>query len=86
VVEVSVDGGKLKTRFDGFDERIIRSERIDCGRVTLTEGPHRLRFTAVAKDPRATHYHFAVDCLELLPEDGSPGEASWTSNDARKEP
>jgi hypothetical protein len=69
-VEVSVDGQRIGPRFDSFHEEIVRSEKFDFGTLALQEGRHRLRFTAVGKNPRASQYHFAVDCLELLPAPG----------------
>jgi hypothetical protein len=68
VVEVAVDGRRVGQPFDGFAERVVRAGKTDFGPVALQEGRHRLRFTAVGKNPRATAHHFAVDCLELLPE------------------
>jgi serine/threonine protein kinase/WD40 repeat protein len=73
LVEVSVDGRRLGPRFDGFAEKIARSTKTDFGTVALGEGPHRLRFTAVGKNPRAAGCHLAVDCLELLPADDEGG-------------
>jgi hypothetical protein len=73
VVEVSLDGRRVGGRFDGFHDTVVRSERTAFGTADLGEGRHRLRFTAAGKGPRATACHFAVDCLELLPADGSPG-------------
>jgi WD40 repeat protein/tRNA A-37 threonylcarbamoyl transferase component Bud32 len=67
LVEVSVDGKKRDRRFDGFHEKVVRSGKIDFGTLRLSKGRHRLRFRAVGKNPRATGFHLAVDCLELLP-------------------
>jgi hypothetical protein len=71
VIDVSLDGRRLGNPFDSFHDPIVRSEKIDFGTMDLDEGRHRLRFTAVGKNPRATHHYLAVDCLELLPQDGS---------------
>jgi WD40 repeat protein len=73
LVEVSLDGERLSKPVDGFHDSIVRSEKTDFGTMALDEGRHRLRFTAVGKNPKATQHHFAVDCLEFLPVDGSPG-------------
>jgi WD40 repeat protein len=64
-VEVSVDGRRLPQVFDAYHDTVVRSERIDFGAVALAAGRHRVRFTAVGKDPRATRHDLAVDCLEL---------------------
>jgi hypothetical protein len=65
-VAVALDGQPLGTPYDGFAPEVLRSERISLGTRALDGGRHRLRFTSVGKDPRATHAYFAVDCLELL--------------------
>jgi WD40 repeat protein/tRNA A-37 threonylcarbamoyl transferase component Bud32 len=67
VVEVAVGGKKRDRRFDGFHEKVVRSDKVDFGTLSLSAGRHRLRFTAVGKNPRASRSHLAVDCLELLP-------------------
>jgi hypothetical protein len=66
-VEVSVDGQRVGQPFDSFHEEIVRSEKIDFGTLPLQEGRHRLRFTALGKNPRASRCHLAVDCLEVQP-------------------
>jgi WD40 repeat protein len=66
LIAVSLDGKTLHTQFDSFRDHIVRSEKIDFGTMTLDEGPHRIRFTSVGKNPDATHYHLAVDCLEWV--------------------
>ena len=65
LLEVSLDGQVIGRRFDSFGEAVARSGRVDFGTLLLCEGRHRLRFTAVGKDPRSKGYHFGIDCLEL---------------------
>lgn len=72
MVEVSLDGRRFGEPFDSFHEATVRSEKIDFGPIDLHEGRRRLRFTAVGKNPRATHHYLAVDCLELRPLDWPP--------------
>jgi WD40 repeat protein len=67
IVEVSVDGKSRPSRFDGFHEKVIRSDKVDFGALRLAAGRHRLRFTAVGKNRRASRSDLAVDCLALLP-------------------
>jgi WD40 repeat protein/tRNA A-37 threonylcarbamoyl transferase component Bud32 len=74
LVEVSLDNQRLGQPFDSYHEELVRSGKIDFGTLRLQEGRRRLRFTAVGKNPRATGYHLAVDCLELLPAERSPGK------------
>jgi WD40 repeat protein len=66
-VAVSVDGQGVGRPFDGYAAKILRALPTDCGRLTLAAGRHRLRFTAVGKQVQSSGYHFAVDCLQLLP-------------------
>ena len=66
LVEVSLDAKTLKQPFDSFSEQVVTSELQDYGTIMLEQGRHRIRFTAVGKNPRASHYHMAVDCLELV--------------------
>jgi WD40 repeat protein/tRNA A-37 threonylcarbamoyl transferase component Bud32 len=67
LVEVSLDGQVIGRRFDSFRATVGRSGRIDFGTLPLREGRHRLRFTAVGKDPRSKGHYFGIDYLELLP-------------------
>jgi hypothetical protein len=45
----------------------LRSDKVDFGALRLAAGRHRLRFTAVGKNRRASRSDLAVDCLALLP-------------------
>jgi len=65
LIAVSLDGKQLNKLFDGFHDHIVRSEKIDFGTIALAEGRHLIRFTSIGKNPRATDYHQAVDCLEF---------------------
>jgi WD40 repeat protein len=65
LLEVSLDGQVIGRRFDSFREAAVRSGRVDFGTLPLCEGRHRLRFTAVGRNPRSKGYHFGIDCLEL---------------------
>jgi hypothetical protein len=67
IVEVSLDGKKVGSRFDAFGERVVPSGKIDFGVVQLTSGPHRVRFTATGRNPASTDYRIGIDCLELKP-------------------
>jgi hypothetical protein len=67
MVEVSLDGKKLGEIFDGFDEEVVPSGKIEFGEVELTKGHHCLRFTVIDKNPRSTNYFMGIDCLDLKP-------------------
>jgi hypothetical protein len=66
-VEVTLDGRRVGTTFDGFAGEVIPPTRVPLGCVELSEGSHRLRFTALGKNTRATGCAMGIDCLELRP-------------------
>jgi WD40 repeat protein len=66
-VEMTLDGRRVGTTFDGFAGDVTPPTRVPLGRVELSEGNHRLRFTAVGKNTRATGCAMGIDCLELRP-------------------
>jgi hypothetical protein len=66
-VEVTLDGQRVGEAFDGFAEAVTPPTRVPLGHIELSRGSHRLRFTAVGKNPKATQCYLGVDCLELLP-------------------
>jgi hypothetical protein len=67
IAEVRVDGRKVGEPFDGYDGRVRPSGKVTLGTLRLTEGAHRVRFTAVGKNPRSTHYYMGIDCLDFTP-------------------
>jgi WD40 repeat protein len=66
-VKVTLDGQRVGTDFDGFAAKITAPSRVLLSRVELDRGSHRLRFTAVGKNPQATDCAMGIDCLELRP-------------------
>src|SRR5262249_40782426 len=56
VVEVALDGNKIGKPFDGFNANVIPSGSVDYGIVELSAGKHRLRITAVDRNPRSGNY------------------------------
>jgi hypothetical protein len=71
-VEVALDGRKMGGVFDGYDEQVAPAEPLRLGTVELPKGSHRLRFTAVDKDPRSSDYFMGIDWVKLGPADGPP--------------
>jgi hypothetical protein len=69
LVQVSVDGQKVGRVFDSFHKGVEPSGRIDCGVTELEAGSHRLRFTAVGKNPQAKGHCMGIDCLQFTPVD-----------------
>ena len=52
-VEVALDGRPVGAVFDGYAEHIEPSSQVEFGVIHIQEGPHRLRFSSVGKNPRA---------------------------------
>jgi hypothetical protein len=66
-VAVSLDGQALGAPFDAYANEVWPPERVEYGEVRLGAGKHRLRFTAVGRNPRAVGYDMGIDCLVLQP-------------------
>jgi WD40 repeat protein len=81
LVEVALDGGKVGEVFDGFHNGLAPSGAVEFGVVELREGSHRLRFTAVGKNPKAAGYGVGIDCVTLRPAGPLPrpptGKDGW---------
>jgi len=67
IVEVSLGGSKLGERFDGYSPAVIPSGEVAFGAVELSQGKHRIRFTAVDRNAKATNYFMGIDRLKLKP-------------------
>jgi len=67
IVQLSVDGTPAGKPFDGFNNGVIPSGKIDCGTVELAKGKHQLTFEVVGKNDAATGYFVGIDCLTLEP-------------------
>jgi serine/threonine protein kinase/WD40 repeat protein len=65
--EVSLDGVRIGTPINGFEERVANSGKITLGTVELHQGAHRLRFQAVGTATSSGGYHVGIDCLDLRP-------------------
>jgi tetratricopeptide (TPR) repeat protein len=70
-IEVALDGRKKGAVFDGYDERVGPAAPIRLGTVELRKGSHRLRFTAVDKNPRSSDFFMGIDWVKLSPGEGS---------------
>src|SRR5262249_27425132 len=73
LVETALDGRKLPGTFDGLHGTGTPTEKVEYGTVELREGPHRLRFTAVDKNPKSPGYGMGIDYVQLTPVDGPSG-------------
>jgi hypothetical protein len=72
LVEVSLDGRKIGEPFDGLGEHARPAEKVQYGTFELREGPHRLRFTAVDKNPKSPGYCMGIDYVQLTPAEAPP--------------
>jgi hypothetical protein len=71
-VEASLDGRRVGPGFDGYSEALAPSVKVTYGTFELTEGPHRLRFTAVDRNPKSADYKMGMDCVRLTPVGPAP--------------
>jgi WD40 repeat protein len=65
IAAVSMDGKTIGKPFDGYHELVSPSGLVSCGAVQLSEGRHRLRFTAIDKNPMSKGYFIGVSYLTL---------------------
>jgi hypothetical protein len=75
LVEVALDGRTLPGTFDGLHGTGPPTAKVEYGTVELGEGPHRLRFTAVDKNPKSTGYCMGIDYVQLTPAERAAGNA-----------
>jgi hypothetical protein len=62
-VQISLDGRDVGSVFDGFNNGVVPSGKIDLGTVELTAGTHQLKFTVVGKHERSLSYMVGVDAV-----------------------
>ena len=67
LIEVSVDGVKVGRPFDCYHSKVASSGKVELGTMDLKPGKHRVRFTAVGKNPLANNYWMGIDCLLFEP-------------------
>jgi hypothetical protein len=79
-VAVALDNRALGTPFDAYAAEVWSPERAECGEIDLPAGKHRLRFTAVGRNPRSAGFDMGIDCIQLRPADSAhPGAPPVTS-------
>ena len=57
---------------DGLKGTGTPTEKVEYGLFELGEGPHRLRFTAVDKNPKSPGYCMGIDYVQLTPVQAPP--------------
>jgi hypothetical protein len=65
IVQVKLDGKPLGQPFDGYNQGVVRSDRIDLGLVELTAGAHELTFEVTGKNPKSAGYMVGLDAILL---------------------
>ncbi len=65
IVQVKLDGKPIGQPFDGYNNGVIRSERISLGTMDLSAGTHELTFQVTGKNARSTSYMVGVDSILL---------------------
>ena len=65
-VQAALDGKSLKGKFDLYSGRVCPSGSLELGVHELSAGGHRLRITAVGKDPASTGFAFGLDAIDLM--------------------
>jgi hypothetical protein len=72
LIDTALDGRKIGGLFDGMNgpDKPV-TEKVEYGTFALPEGPHRLRFTAVDKNPKSTDYYIGIDYIQLTPAQAS---------------
>lgn len=65
IVQVKLDGKPVGQPFDGYNNGVGRSERINLGPVDLTAGTHEITFEVIGKNPSSVSYMVGVDALLL---------------------
>jgi WD40 repeat protein/tRNA A-37 threonylcarbamoyl transferase component Bud32 len=87
VIETALDGRKTGGLFDGWWENgTLSTEKIEYGTFELREGPHRLRFTAVDKNPKSADYHIAIDYVQLTPAEATGAPTPGAADRPNPEP
>lgn len=65
IYQLYIDGEPVGEPFDGFNNGVIRSERIDFGPYNFTEGEHEFRFDCIGKNKNSTGFMIGVDLIVL---------------------
>ncbi|MCK4596260.1 hypothetical protein KAT73_05720 [candidate division WOR-3 bacterium] len=63
IFQLYINGKSLGEAFDGYNPEVIRSQKIDFGRIFLNKGTHELRFLVTGKNPESRSYFIGVDCF-----------------------
>lgn len=65
-VRVTLDGHTVAPDFDLYCGMVSPAGSLEMGTHELAAGRHRLRFTAVGRNPASTGYRFGIDAIDLL--------------------
>ncbi|MBE3576282.1 MAG: DUF2961 domain-containing protein [Limnochordales bacterium] len=65
-VRLFIDGKPIGQLIDGYADRVLRSDRLILGTVTIEAGRHTVRLEVVGKSPDSTGYFAGLDLIELV--------------------
>lgn len=65
IVQAKLDGQPIGQPFDGYNDGVIRSDRIELGTLELTAGKHELTFEVTGKNEKSSNYLIGVDAILL---------------------
>jgi len=66
IVRAALDGKPLSMAFDLYAGRICPAGSLELGAFEMQAGRHRLRVTAVGKNPASHGFAFGLDAVDLL--------------------
>ncbi len=66
IIRVALDGKVERPHIDLYSGRVCPAGSLELGIHDLAAGRHRLRFTAVGKDPASKNFSFGLDAVDLL--------------------
>ena len=65
IVQVKLDGKPIGQPFDGYNDGVIRSDRIELGTLELAAGQHEITFEVTGKNEKSNGYLVGVDAILL---------------------
>lgn len=65
IAEVKLDGKPVGQPFDGYNDGVVRSERVNLGLADLAAGKHELTFEVTGKNEKSSSYMVGVDSVLL---------------------
>jgi len=64
-IQLMIDGKPMGVVFDGYNDKVIHTDRLNMGKAYLKKGDNPFRFQVVGKRESSENYYFGLDCLIL---------------------